>query len=996
MFKTQFSVMAILFVIFCAVGVASGRGWTQIPSSDGVNINTLAFQNDNIVFDKNDEILSYNFTSSNTILNLSNDDWQITALFYWKNEAVLFAGLQHTYFAFPFMPSSIGYLYWKDDGGFWETYKADFSIPDLGVGGYVRINGFANSKGACFAALSGATGVGVYLFGGCIAKYHTIGVNAGKWTNDHPNISTNTDEMYSIISIAGNYVYSFGATETPTLYKKDYVGANNWIVSSTSDTFFNEIIAFTYDNITSKNLYAVLSNDALVTSTDEGRNFSPPLPFFNSKSKVLDIKIDGSCVWFYAGTQSNGLYLYNLDDKSSRFDLVDTLFKTVTQVNKIEINDEYIAIATNNGVWYKELNAPNTMHISGHIKDNNRIGIEDIIVRLNTNVQTNTDPNGYYQFNGLVAGNYAVTVSDDCYEFEKESIDITLVDTSQDGADFTVTKYNIFNFSGSVMDNDSNPISGIVITSEDNANSTITYSDTTNSAGAFEFKGIGSNNTCNISIEDSCYTFTGNNQITFNCTDITDYVYIATPKTFTISGTIIGYLASYNITFKIEPDVPGASTVFQMNGNYTISGLPCGIFTITPKSDFENFSPISSSIVINGNNKSGINFNVVSEPLEICGKILYNNNNPFLDAVIVELRNYNNIQIKEKTITEGEYCFDVVSGEYSINLSNDCYEFTPNDTMIVVQDENEVGLKHTAVGKLFTVSGTAKTGSGNNLAGETVVIAGKTGTSDSAGFFIIDSIPFGEHEIKAFHSCFCFDTTNGANKINIDCKDKENIIIGFIPGISLTLASDINDNLVNIGDVLQIYCDISYYCNSDSLNIYAEATYDRTEMYLHNTGMNSIPLGNDLQQIVFNITDTLQFEILIGDNDTILFYLNRLVCKDFFDNNIPSDTMTYPIKICTADGKRLIIPKQLPSMISVSPNPSNQLFDVVFNNPESSKIKFEIYNVYSELIYQWKSIDNIKGEYNKKIELSGFPSGQYYCVIKNQSGVASFLLLLIK
>ncbi len=91
------------------------------------------------------------------------------------------------------------------------------------------------------------------------------------------------------------------------------------------------------------------------------------------------------------------------------------------------------------------------------------------------------------------------------------------------------------------------------------------------------------------------------------------------PVTYTISGTVSGAAVS-NVTITLSGSANGTATT-DSSGNYSITGLANGTYTVTPSITGYDFNPINiSNIVVNGANITGhnfvanITFNGVDEP----------------------------------------------------------------------------------------------------------------------------------------------------------------------------------------------------------------------------------------------------------------------------------------------------------------------------------------------------------------------------------------------
>src|SRR5216683_1654442 len=83
---------------------------------------------------------------------------------------------------------------------------------------------------------------------------------------------------------------------------------------------------------------------------------------------------------------------------------------------------------------------------------------------------------------------------------------------------------------------------------------------------------------------------------------------IAPPLTFSISGTISPVAGGNGATVTLS-GTASATTTADSSGNFTLSGLANGTYTITPSHAGYGFSPSSMNVTINDSNvTTGINF----------------------------------------------------------------------------------------------------------------------------------------------------------------------------------------------------------------------------------------------------------------------------------------------------------------------------------------------------------------------------------------------------
>ena len=135
---------------------------------------------------------------------------------------------------------------------------------------------------------------------------------------------------------------------------------------------------------------------------------------------------------------------------------------------------------------------------------------------------------------------------------------------------------------------------------------------TTDASGNYSFTGL-ANGSYTVTPSITGYTFTPVSQaVTVNSANSTANDFTATANsgsTYSISGTITksggGALAGVIIT--LSGAGSGTATTDE-SGNYTLSGLANGSYTITPSLSGYTFSPANKAVTVNGANVTAINF----------------------------------------------------------------------------------------------------------------------------------------------------------------------------------------------------------------------------------------------------------------------------------------------------------------------------------------------------------------------------------------------------
>ena len=181
-------------------------------------------------------------------------------------------------------------------------------------------------------------------------------------------------------------------------------------------------------------------------------------------------------------------------------------------------------------------------------------------------------------------------------------------------------------------------------------------------------------------------------------------------------------------------------------------------------------------------------------------------------------------------------------------------------------------------------------------------------------------------------------------------------------------------------------------CFGDSVLI-NNNVYDQTGIYVDSfttvNGCDSIittnlTIDSEILPLISQVEDSLTAEILIGANDyayewntgettqTIAPLINGeywVIVSD--TNNCRSDTVFYVIDWITTS-----IIDLLSSSLSAYPNPTSDELNIYFKIHRNQNTHIRINNVLGETVF-CESVNDFKGDYRKKINLSMFPKGVY-------------------
>ena len=221
---------------------------------------------------------------------------------------------------------------------------------------------------------------------------------------------------------------------------------------------------------------------------------------------------------------------------------------------------------------------------------------------------TTTDASGNYSFPpaSLADGDYTVTPSLAGYTFTPANRSITLSGADSTGNDFTSAAVVIptYSISGKVT------LSGVALADVTiNLTGATTASPTTNAGGNFSITGL-YNGAYTVTPVKTGYTFTpSSSAVTLSGADVTNTNFVAaiTPEhTYSISGTVSGAVFS-DVTINLGGDKTG-STITNASGNYSLSGVANGNYTVTPSKTGYTFSPANAAANVSGADVTVPNF----------------------------------------------------------------------------------------------------------------------------------------------------------------------------------------------------------------------------------------------------------------------------------------------------------------------------------------------------------------------------------------------------
>ncbi len=225
-----------------------------------------------------------------------------------------------------------------------------------------------------------------------------------------------------------------------------------------------------------------------------------------------------------------------------------------------------------------------TYSVSGTIASNGT-GLQGVIVSV-SGASTTTDSGGNYSFGGLTNGNYTITPSSSGYSFSPSNTTISV-----NNANVTVPNFTgVPNVNGACGTSNGGPYTTAPSTNLCSAGTASAVSG----SGPWTWSCVGSGSGPTAGCSGGVQTYSISGTVTFNGMPMSGF-----PVSYSVPGN--------------TPTVNCVVTTTDSNGNYVFTGVANGSYRVTVTSACYNFSPVVSSVTVNGSNLTGQNFEALSK-----------------------------------------------------------------------------------------------------------------------------------------------------------------------------------------------------------------------------------------------------------------------------------------------------------------------------------------------------------------------------------------------
>ncbi|WP_205704090.1 carboxypeptidase regulatory-like domain-containing protein, partial [Candidatus Chloroploca sp. Khr17] len=282
-----------------------------------------------------------------------------------------------------------------------------------------------------------------------------------------------------------------------------------------------------------------------------------------------------------------------------------------------------------------------------------------------------------------------------------------------------------------------------------NGDTNVTWDQTTNAGAWNKIATVqcATGTACYVQLTDATPESTGTRRVWL---DAVKFVQVPT-QNYTISGRVTDANGTGLSGVTISDGTRLANTT--SSGDYTISGVPVGSYTLTPSKDGFSFSPTSLSVTVNGD-LTGQNFTATPLTFTISGRVTDANGNGLGSVTISDGTRLAN------TTSSGDYTIsDVPAGSYTLTPSKSGFSFSPTSLSVTVSGDL-TGRNFTGTRNTYSISGRVTDANGTGLSGVTISDGTRFANTTSSGDYTISDVPAGSYTLTPSKDGFSFSPTS--------------------------------------------------------------------------------------------------------------------------------------------------------------------------------------------------------------------------------------------
>jgi hypothetical protein len=239
----------------------------------------------------------------------------------------------------------------------------------------------------------------------------------------------------------------------------------------------------------------------------------------------------------------------------------------------------------------------------------NGAGLGQVSLAIAGGGSTTSDGSGNYSFGQLANGSYTITPSRAGYTFSPASQTVT-VSGSGAVANFTASAIPTYKIYGTVSAGSNGAgLAGATVTLTAVATGAAAGSQVTDGSGHYSITGLYDGSYLVTVSHPDGYSFTpASSSVTVSGGDQSANFSASGVAAYTVSGTVANSgaaLANVSLTLSLPSTGASYHTVSDASGNYSLSGIPDGYYTLTPVLGGYAFVPNPVLVRVNGADATG-------------------------------------------------------------------------------------------------------------------------------------------------------------------------------------------------------------------------------------------------------------------------------------------------------------------------------------------------------------------------------------------------------
>jgi hypothetical protein len=442
---------------------------------------------------------------------------------------------------------------------------------------------------------------------------------------------------------------------------------------------------------------------------------------------------------------------------------------------------------------------------------------------------------------------------------------------------------------------------------------------------------------------------------------ITITVEDATPTTFSISGRILN--PSGVAVAGVTVSDGTRSAVSDAQGNYTISDVPNGTYTLTPSLANWIFEPTTISVTVNGTNVQ--NQNITGRRLwSVSGTITTPAGVPVVGAIVLGYSGTSTtISSSATTDAQGNYTLWLVNGAYSVVAKQTNWVFEPTSVAVTVNGANILNQNITGR-RLWAVSGQITNPAGAPVVG--AIVLGYSGTSttisssattDAQGNYTLWLVN-GAYSVVAKQINWIFEpaslsvTVNGANLTG------QNISGRRLWAISGQIVNPNGEGVANVSVSALVGINLT---SVSTATTDAQGNYT---LWLVNGAYNITPSRTN-----WLFTPSVRAARVDGANQTL-------------------ESITGRLTMSVKNVERL-------ASVQVAPNPVSDVLHISFKLPSPQRIRIEVFSLLGERVRFFME-QALSGQEQVVLPIQGLVSGMYMLRLSLDDGTVANTRFMVK